>query len=318
MGIKTPGRTALLASVFAIAAGCREQVATPALLVDAPSCQCSTAALSKVAALRVELSGLVERKSACIDLAGATLGELSDLQGLLRGAVSLEGLASGTYTLVVIGYGDAKCQSGVAACGRGRFALPAIGGLRLPVYCLNSAQLQPVLFSPNSCRQDDAPAQCVARAWQPDGGLGDSGPKDGALGDGGSADLLRPSLSDHASCTSARMDNVQSSKIAVYQANAMSTPVDFVCLNHSGALSAPADLIKDHKSIVLAGLAAGSWRLVVTGHDNDNCKDDDIVLCAGETIALPASQGASLTPQCVDDTVGSVLTRSACLALLFP
>lgn len=141
-----------------------------------------------------------------------------------------------------------------------------------------------------------------------DGGIGDGvGGASGSAGDGGSlaADgsssksaLASIELSGDSSCTGSRIGHLDSVRVAVY---------DGTNRRYQRCISVPdpssmSDIVAKLPNPVVGDLSAGSYLLVVTGHDNSKCSSSDVILCGGAKLTVPVSGRPKVQMSCRDDS----------------
>jgi hypothetical protein len=270
-------------TLISVASACKnDRVAV--LLVD-HACRCDYQSLRLVAGLRVILEGLESRSTSCIK-PPAQPQRLATLQQALQPSTVLSDLGEGTYALTVVGYEDGACAEGVVTCGHTGFSLPSsTAALDVPMRCQRDSSGGPTTISEQAClKQTISPERCT--------GSGD----DASVGDAGTLELTAIDLVDDGSCSSSRLDHVDSLAVALYSTG--KALLSRKCLPLSNTPQDLADILSGLPKPLLSQLNAGQYLLMVTGHDNNNCSTDDVIACGGAAITLPLATAPKITMKC--------------------
>lgn len=283
-------RSLLVTVVLLAFAGCSPQ-RVPSLLIQ-HTCRCNLDALQAIASVRVQLEGTQSRKMPCIEISQRP-GRLDDLQDYLRGQAVLDDLKSGTYRLTMMGYEASGCQNGVVACGYSSFALPPVrGAIEIPVRCQTSSDGHAAAISETAClEQAIPPYQC-------------SGAIDGGIGDGGGSSTLDAvTLASDGTCTSSKVDAIDSVQISLYVGSVLHAS------RCHGTPDSPSSLTEIYKALptpLLDQVSHGNYLLLVLGFDSAGCPDKsgspEVIACGGASITVPTTGTPTIEMGCVDDT----------------
>lgn len=116
---------------------------------------------------------------------------------------------------------------------------------------------------------------------------------------GSGSTLASVQLSGTSSCTSQRVVHVDSVRVALYAGSTLRKSRCIQIANNPSGISAIAAALPKP---LLTGLSAGSYLLLLTGHDNGACAAQQVLICGGVNVTIPVSGAPKLQLSCVDET----------------